>query len=329
MASEADRLAYLDYLERVKAGVSVPIRPGAPTALEWRDSDLATICDKLTFPERVRTTASMKSCLIRFYNFYFYGRLPNHSSPHQIIFPILCYLPLDFRMETGINFFFPDNLIGPNSFFALPTGDEATLELEDAEFTPSIYIVEDLPDPTRRDDIARLFVTLETPQIKAFKKEITRLVNKFDPDNYTLDDMKILRLSSYLALLLCRSFAKDSKQMSRAMSKKAVLEHLTKLVAWPVGDGYAPPCKVCIDSSVQGLDKGLKHSQDMMALILHTWIKHMVAKHCPISSVLQAGMLTHLAGNGMGLIILMMGACETLGCTYGALLDNTMTVKTN
>ncbi|XP_028045706.1 uncharacterized protein LOC105834794 isoform X1 [Monomorium pharaonis] len=265
----------------------------------WNDEKLKKIADSVKLPESVQTMITHPGLLYNFYNFYFNGVLPNGANSRQVVYPIIGLLIKD-TPDMAYNYFFPQEVYGKSSFFSLP----------------------ELPK-----DTSKLFIPADC--VETFGKKIQQLIRDYDVKSMSTENRTLLKLSGFLALLLFRGIAKDAPQLQRGVSKKLIKTHIHDLAEWPLIYDYAPPCKICVDYCALDLDKENGHSGMMMALILHYWkeasLDQKLSKRLVLS--IEAALLTHIAGYGLGLVTLFNDALDILKINAEDLMNYTLTTK--
>lgn len=289
----------------------------SPTLSDWSDSKLDELVANIKVPDSIKSLVSHKSMLYQFYDFYFNGVLPHDSSPHQLIYPFICLLKYDDRDERS--YFIKDKHFAKTGFFktAAPT-------------VPSLFFTHaiapyDIPARNRESrKIQNLYLSVTREEQKRFFTVIKHLIVNYSGNESSKNNKSILRVTGFLSLLLFRGISKDSTQLAREVNKKLTKDYIHKLTSWPLANGYSPPCKTCVEYCALDLNKRNSHSNSMMALILSHW-KDAPAEQIQTKTLIQKVLLTHTAGNGLGLVTLMNEATDILGISIQKLMKYTLT----
>ncbi|AYW51539.1 nucleoprotein [Lasius neglectus virus 2] len=314
----------------VKAAIAeshkVPPRPGVTLLTGWSDSVLDERASNIKIPKCVQALTSHPHILSQFFNFYFNGKLPEDHTPHQVIYPVLSNLGCEIGALPS--YFFPPEMLSETGFYSPPpyTGPKPDFQAPITK-TSVPYTLPPGLNPTQERLLKDLYLETTSHDQDVFVKAITKLYNGYNTSLMTKENRDLMNLAGFLALLLFRGISKDATQLARGVNKKLIKEHIHNLAGWLTGNGYSPPCKLCIDLCASDLDKGNSHSGKMMTLLLKRWkdTEEEDRQSRGLIPQIQATILTHTAGNGLGLVILMYVAVDILGLTIESLVDHTMT----
>ncbi|WAL01511.1 nucleocapsid [Electric ant rhabdovirus] len=314
--------------------LDIPPKPGVQALVGWSDQKLSEICEVLYLPKGLKNQTAQKWALYNFYNYYFHGVLDQNSSPHQVIFPILSIMKYD-QLDVRGNpmYFFPERKFREEGFFSVskPTNQTIPTLNSPDKYTLSKYELPTLPTAQESDELLKLYLGVQDQDAKIFYQSVSGMIAKYGTDDNRDQDIKIMRLTEFLALLLFRGIARNSIQLSRAVHKKLIKDHIHNLAGWPIANSYSPPCTSCINGCSTDLDKGNQHASRMFALILNEWqlAGSEMKEGKGLISRIQATILTHTAGNGLGLINMMFICNEILGVTIRILMENSLNSNTS
>lgn len=306
-----------------------PPRPGVITLSDWSDQKLEDLSILIKVSNAVKNLNSYKSFLYHFYNFYFNGIIPMGGSPHNIIYPFLSSLSYGVGAES--NYYISNEFFDRTGFFNLPPLLQEIPIIVDSRVAAAGQHIPQTLVAEQRQELERLYLTQEDPDKALFLNSINHLIRSFDSQNMTMGNISILKLTGFLALLLFRGISKDAIQLARGVNKKLIKEHIHNLAGWPIANSYYPPCKTCVDNCSIDFNKGNAHANKMMTLLLVAWKRanETQSETYGLQPQVQAALLTHTAGNGLGLIMMLYNSCESLGVTISTLMKHTLTEQSS
>ncbi|QMP82235.1 nucleocapsid protein [hymenopteran rhabdo-related virus 38] len=328
-SAEADRLKkeVEDLLSRWDKVVPSTLAPGAPAYLKWDERTILTANETLRFPRSIYAPAVTKQLIIQFFNFYFNGKLNQGVKTGQLVFS--CMAMTGYYEDGRYHRYFIDNDFGDNPFFREVTAS-ANVKLENPAGRIIDYTLPESLSKARTTELrATQYLGKDEINRAVFHKRISEMLEKFDDPGENEEKCLLMQLTSFLALVTFRSCCKDLTQMKRAFHKKLIITHLNNLGNWDPTHGYSPPCDTYLSACTTQLNKTHKPTGEMMTKIVSTW-KNLENsdRHPKLVALVQATVLTHTAGNGLGLLSFMFGAATVLSVSFKGLMECTLTEKT-
>ena len=269
----------------------------------WNDSKLADLRVGIAFPKSAYTRTNLKRILTRFYDCYFTGTIRPGDFLTSTVFDVIALA------ETEDGSIWNANDAQEIGWYPINTSDSSDLSVGGVGRIPRAKALRERRGSDRFQDFV--------------KNEIAGI----DLTNEASGKEKaFLRLTSFLALTLCRAATKKKAQLRNSFLNPQYKADLTSIALWPVDIPYEAPCTACLELCEMDLLKGQPTTSKLFIVLAHEYVqsKKLDYKNKSVTTFLSLSVLTITAKNGLGMIHMLEQVCAITSLDWRTLKENTL-----
>lgn len=273
----------------------------------WNDSKLAELRVGIAFPNSAYTRTNLKRILTRFYDLYFTGTIRPGDFLTSTVFDVIALA------QTEDGSIWNANDAQEIGWYPINTSDSSDL---------SVGGIGGIP---------RAEVLRERRRSEGFQGFVKNQIAGIDLTNEASQNEKaFLRITSFLALTLCRAATKKKAQLRNSFLNPQYKADLKSVALWPVDIPYAPPCTACLGLCEMDLRKGLSTTSKLFIVLAHEYVqsKKVEYKNKCVTTFLSLSVLTNTAKNGIGIIDMIEQVCAILSLDWRKLKENSLVSNT-
>ena len=278
---------------------------GYPNKVGWTDEKLEKIASDIKFTPEIFDSISYKPIINQFFNFYFAG---NIKKPAIIQSTIYCAAAIfNIRMENG----------GYKKVF-----DEEYMDKPGSK-GKYIFSWKESPDcvPLHKLDIGKC----------RFKKVIETTLRNWDEDKIYVyeNQINLVKLTSFLALALCRVVGKTETQLMSVLRSRTFRLAMSDCIDWELDQPFSSPCEECIKKCKHHLSHG--NLNFFFAVVVKRWLMAERAglEEEEIKFILHESLLESIECHGMGVVKLLLSVMKYTGRTFEELMAVICVVATD
>ncbi|QWT43292.1 putative nucleocapsid protein [Alphahymrhavirus distinguendus] len=307
-----DRLAGLE-----ANTVQIIDKATAPRKEGFSDQLVTTLAETILFPAHNRVT--LKAILIRFYRLYGWGQVEQGD---KVVSIIMDAVSLSRAGDTDVW----AGRRGPQVFYTANTSAQTGIP----EGDPVGSATYTNPNPgmatAEIERYAELMQTYQADSQAAFMKHVREVLITMSPTGAASpNEQDLCKLTGFLALTLLRFATKDVTQMRNAFNKQLYKTNLGTVAGWEAGKPFAPPCTLCLDLCLIGLNKTNPVVSKAFTVLSARFVECMNSQEASteILGYISASVLTHTARNGLGLVQMLDQVSQITKMGWVQIMRNT------
>lgn len=308
----------------------IPRLTELPRLEGWNDAMLEKLRLGIAFRKFTLSRNALKIILSRFFNFYFHGEILENDTVPMIIADTIA-------VATTIQnyFIWPDDLYSDYttpSFLANSNVPESLSLNAPGPFAFSLanlVLLNSDRTPVEEAAYRKLAIAYTENDMISFRALIIHAINNIQLyEEATIQEYRVQRLASFLALTLCRAATYNKNQLNNAFLIRRYRLNLDTIVGWSKEFPFSPPCTQCVEICITSLKKELSTTTNLFILLASQYVRSKKApndliKNSSAATFLHASVLMHTARNGLEILQLLEQACLTTGLKWSTLLKLT------